>query len=191
MLPQQAGSTELRADGSFREWTIFNQGPAGQGKYGLVDDVYMGFKVDGKAEMLRTTPPRWADQATDGAASLTFSGTYPVTRLVVGADTPTRQQAPAAGGGGGAVTVAAMAYSTLKPTSLKDSAYPAIALSLTVNNPTAEAKNVSFMFTVPMGAWTDCARSGHNGTPHAAATHQGCMHACTAPVRPPAAACFG
>ena len=27
-----AGSTELRADGSFREWTILNQGPAGSGK---------------------------------------------------------------------------------------------------------------------------------------------------------------
>ena len=28
-----AGSVELRADGSFRQWTIWNQGPAGSGKY--------------------------------------------------------------------------------------------------------------------------------------------------------------
>ena len=76
-----AGSTELRADGSFREWTILNQGPAGSGKYGLVDDVWMAARVGTAAKMLRTHPPRYA--APHAVDALTFSGTYPVTRLLV------------------------------------------------------------------------------------------------------------
>ena len=54
------GSTELRSDGSFREWTIFNQGPAGGGKYGVVDDVFMAAKIGSSAKMLRTHPPVWS-----------------------------------------------------------------------------------------------------------------------------------
>ena len=46
------GSTELRADGSFREWTIFNQGPAGSGKYGIVDDAWLAVRVGNQAKMV-------------------------------------------------------------------------------------------------------------------------------------------
>lgn len=68
-----AGSTELRSDGSFRDWTILNQGPAGSGKYGIVDDVWMAARVGGKAKVLRTHPPGYA--AANGVDALTFSGT--------------------------------------------------------------------------------------------------------------------
>ena len=98
------GSTELRADGSFREWTIFNQGPAGSGKYGLVDDVWMAARVGTAAKMLRTHPPSYASSAAVDA--LTFSGTYPVTRLNV---TDTSFDAK----------MSVYGYSTLKPTDLK------------------------------------------------------------------------
>jgi len=107
------GSTELRADGSFREWTILNQGPAGAGKYGIVDDVWMAAHVGGTAKVLRTHPPGYAASAAVDA--LTFSGTYPVTRLSV-----TDASLPA--------NLDVYGYSTIKPTDLKASAYPAVVL---------------------------------------------------------------
>ena len=35
------GSFELRADGTFREWTIFNQHPAGAVKIQVIDDEFL------------------------------------------------------------------------------------------------------------------------------------------------------
>eukprot|EP01046_Picozoa_sp_COSAG06_P028483 COSAG06_NODE_2570_length_6648_cov_1.782257_2_plen_142_part_00 len=102
---QSTGSTELRTDGSFREWTIFNQGPAGAGKYGLVDDVWMAARVGSSAKMLRTHPPGYAGSAA-AVDALTFSGTYPVTRLNV---------TDASLG----AKMSVYGYSTLKPTDLK------------------------------------------------------------------------
>ena len=60
--------------------TIFNQGPAGGGKYGVVDDVFMAAKVGANAKMLRTHPPAWA--ARDGVAvdALNFSGKEPLQK---------------------------------------------------------------------------------------------------------------
>ena len=55
-------------------------------------------------------------------------------------------------------------------------------LTLRVKNSGATAQNASFMFTLPFGAWTDCARQGRKGTGAkvAAADHIACMHACSA-----------
>ena len=39
------GVFELRGDGSFHEWTIFNQHPAGAAKIQLLDDVFMGLRT--------------------------------------------------------------------------------------------------------------------------------------------------
>lgn len=59
------------------------------------------------------------------------------------------------------------------------SAYPAVILTLAVQNTAATAQNVSFMFNLPMGAWTDCSRSSANSTKMpAATTHIACMKAC-------------
>lgn len=158
------GSTELRGDGSFREWTIFNQGPAGSGKYGIVDDVWMAARIGSAAKMLRTTPPPYA--ASAAVDSLTFSGTYPVTRLAVG------DEALAA------AELSVYGYSTLKPTSLADSAYPAVVLTLDVHNPGTAALDASFMLNLPFGAWTDCARQGEAFHVVPASDHVGCMKAC-------------
>ena len=162
------GSTELRADGSFREWTIFNQGPAGAGKYGWVDDVWMAARVGGKAKMLRTHPPAYATAAAVDA--MTFSGTYPATRLQVSDAALT----PESG-----AKVSVFAYSTLKPTDLKASAYPAVVLSLSVENTGAAATEASFMLNLPFGAWTDCSRPPSSNSTAAPTTDKaGCMKAC-------------
>ncbi len=38
------GSIELRGDGTFHEWTVESQSPAGGVKYGLVDDTLLGHR---------------------------------------------------------------------------------------------------------------------------------------------------
>jgi hypothetical protein len=164
-----AGSTELRSDGSFRDWTILNQGPAGSGKYGIVDDVWMAARIGGKAKVLRTHPPAYA--AGHGVSALTFSGSYPLTRLLV------EDEALTSGGGGGGEDPTATAasdddstsgvearvfgYSTLKPASLAESAYPALVLTLEVKNSGTEDTTADFMFTLPFGGWTVCERKGN------------------------------
>ena len=169
-----AGSVELRADGSFREWTIFNQGPAGSGKYGIVDDVMMASRINNVARMLRTHPPAAAATAgRDAVAALNFSGTYPVTRLQVLDDELTQ----------GAV-VDVYAYSKLKPTDLNQSAHPAMVMSLRVSNPTDKPITADFMFTLPAGAWTDCSRDGNKaGGVIADASPAQCMQACSTHVK--------
>ena len=39
------GNIELRADGKFHEWSIFNQHPAGAAKIQVIDDVFMGVRA--------------------------------------------------------------------------------------------------------------------------------------------------
>jgi uncharacterized protein (DUF608 family) len=154
---------------AFREWTIFNQGPAGSGKYGLVDDVWMAYRVGGKAKVLRTQPPAYL--AANAVDALTFSGSYPATRLAV-----TDSTMPSS------AKLSVYGYSTLKPTDLRASAFPGVALTLLVENTGAHPVSADFMFTLPFGAWTDCARSSKNSTaaPGTVDSHLGCMKACAA-----------
>ena len=52
-------------------------------------------------------------------------------------------------------------------------------LTLAVENTAATAQNASFMFNLPMGAWTDCSRASANSTKMpAATTHIACMKSC-------------
>ena len=39
------GNIEVRADGKFHEWSIFNQHPAGAAKIQVIDDVFMGVRA--------------------------------------------------------------------------------------------------------------------------------------------------
>jgi hypothetical protein len=114
-----AGSVELRADGSFRDWTIFNQGPAGSGKYGIVDDVWMASRINGKAKVLRTQPPGYLNGKQVDA--LTFSGTYPLTRLMIN-DTSllraTRDDSSTPSDTSAGVEASVFGYSTLSESSL-------------------------------------------------------------------------
>jgi hypothetical protein len=104
-------------------------------RYGVVDDVWMAARVGGKAKILRTHPPGYA--AGHGVDALTFSGSYPLTRLLVEDDTltnPVEYMSTADNIVGGGVETRVYGYSTLKPTDMKESAYPALALTLEVKN---------------------------------------------------------
>lgn len=174
------GSVELRADGSLRDWTLLNQGPAGSGKYGIVDDAWMAVRVartlQTKTKVLRTHPPAYL--RGQGVSQLTFSGTYPVTKLALAdaelalADDDHLQDTP----------LSLFAYSTLRPTDLEGSAYPAIVFTLAAENTGHDPMNVSFMLHLPFAAMTDCARrgDGKGGDASSVHTHADCLHACHA-----------
>ena len=40
------GVFEVRADGTFHEWTIFNQHPAGAAKIQIMDDMFMALRTE-------------------------------------------------------------------------------------------------------------------------------------------------
>lgn len=156
-----AGSVELRADGTFREWTIFNQGPAGSGKFGVCDDAMIAARVNGVSKPLRTHPPQSLPNVA-GVDALRFSGSYPVTRLHIEDSTLLSSQH-------GSLSV--YGYSILRPSAPPETwAHPALTLSMHVKNLGAQSMDVDLMLAVPMGGWTDCSREGKNGTRWAGAT---------------------
>ena len=80
------GSFELRADGTIHEWTIENQSPGGSAKLnkGALNLAIFGVRVaDGdksKASLLRIHAPH----GYPGVESLSYSGSYPVSKLTPG-----------------------------------------------------------------------------------------------------------
>ena len=70
------GSIELRADGTFHEWTIFNQYPAGAAKIQVIDDVFLGVRTatadESVAVVLQTHPN---DTRLPAVESLQYKGT--------------------------------------------------------------------------------------------------------------------
>jgi hypothetical protein len=169
-----AGSVELRADGTFHEWTLHNQHPASGAKYPVLADTFTAVRLApasggaGVTRVLQTggaAPP----YAT-GVDQLSYSGSYPVSRLIA-----TDDAFPSG------VDVSLFAYSKLKMGDPTASAHPAIVLTLALSNPTDEAFVASFMFALPFASINDCARPSN-------ATYQvlngisdpvQCMHACT------------
>ena len=165
-----AGSVELRADGTFHEWTIVNQSPGGAAKYGVVDDCIMavykqstGDSSDAQARTVRTHSPR----SLPGVSGIRYRGSYPVGRLdLVEPALP--------------VTVSVYSYFALKPTDLNRSATPAFVLSANIHNPFAsQSRDVAFMWSLPFGVESDTSRL--SGPGYANLTRDSavlCMEAC-------------
>ena len=143
-----AGAFELRGDGTIHSVTIVNQSPAGGAKYGVLADMLLAVKCGGDARALRTQPPQQA--AGRGLAQLDYSGSHPVSRLVLRDDS---LPAPLQG-------ASLFAYSALVPGSMAASATPAVAFSLALSNPTQAAANVSLFLSLPFAAVNDCYRNG-------------------------------
>jgi non-lysosomal glucosylceramidase len=164
-----AGALELRGDGTFQEVTIQNQSPAGAAKWGILADMALGVRAGADARLLRTSPPPFAR----GVSQLTYSGSYPLSRLAVG---------DASLAGGSAVVYA---YSALVPGDAPASAAPAVSFTLTATNTGASPANFSWMLTVPLGAVNDCARPSK--APAGATTtgsYAACLAACAAAAAP-------
>ena len=161
-----AGAIELRADGTFHECTIINQSPAGAAKFGVVADMMLGVRVDSDARLVRTHPPAWAP-AGAGVAQISYSGSYPLSRLSI-AD-PRLGRADV------------FAYSALVPGDPAASAYPAISFTLSATNEGAAAANVSWMLSVPFGGVNDCSRASKSSAGSSTvASYGACLAACDA-----------
>lgn len=137
----KTGSFELRADGTFNEWTLENQSPGGSAKLsrGALDLAFLAVRVQTqngiKASLLRTHPPR----GLPGVAGLSYSGGYPVSKLGI------------EDGGFFGLKMELFAYSSIKARSATDSALPAVIFSLRVRNPTSSKAEVSLLLNLPLG----------------------------------------
>ena len=169
-----AGALELRGDGSFHDVTIINQSPAGAAKFGVLADMLLAVRAGaGDARAVRTQAPQQARGR--GVAQITYSGSYPVSRLALADAT---LPAPLDG-------AAVFAFSTLVPGDIAASATPAVAFSLAASNPTAAPQNVSFFLSLPFAAVNDCYRNGSaTGVvarlPGLQGGYAACLRACTA-----------
>ena len=163
------GSVELRADGTFHEWTIANQSPAGAAKYGVVDEAVMAIRsepTDGSATAttatLRTHPPA----GLPGVSGMRYQGAYPASRIDI-----LEPSLP--------VDASVYAYFALKPTDLNRSATPSFTLSVNVHNPSGKEQRVSFMWTLPFGVESDVSRlNGSSYATNASGSAVECLHQC-------------
>ena len=118
------GSVELRGDGSFSEWTIMNQSPAGAAKIAEYPEAVLAVRLCGDvcSTKVLQTHPRGADGAVPGVDALKYSGAHPVSRLE-----PLDAGLAAAASG---LKAELFAFSAMAPGDMEASARPAIAFSL-------------------------------------------------------------
>ncbi len=179
-----AGSVELRGDGSFTEWSIQNQSPAGAAKIPVVPDALLALRLCGAgagaepatctARLLQTQPRGGAANVATlpAVAAINYSGTFPVSRLV-----PVDTALSNATGPG--VSTALFAYSSLVAGDMEASARPAIAFTLTVRNSGPRMANASLLLNMPLQVETDQARPGIAlGSATQAVDSQACAAAC-------------
>ena len=146
-----AGTVELRADGSFRDWNIFNNSPGGGGGKVQLDEALFGLRIGGegqpaKAWALRTHPP----QGLPAIDEIEYSGAFPVSRLRFrDPDLP--------------VGVDSYAYSTFKIRDARASAAPAVAFSFVLSNPTAKPVEAAIFFNLPNHLGGVISSSGQTG----------------------------
>jgi uncharacterized protein (DUF608 family) len=133
------GSIELRGDGTFHEWTIENQSPAGAAKYGVVDDALLAIRLknfqtnESHARLVRTNP----NHNFNGIDTIKYHVSYPVSKLELIDDTLI-------------ANFDLYAYSILKPGDLNRSITPVIIYSLNIHNPNDYPISIDFMYNVPL-----------------------------------------
>ena len=172
-----AGTLELRGDGTFHEITIHSASPAGSAKYGTQPDMMLATVVNGaqaSARALRTSPPAWAS----GVSSITYRGSYPVSRLDISDETLS-----SAG-----LSASLFAYHHLVPGDSPTSSAPAAVFSLVVTNAGSSPANVSLLLQIPFGGMADCRRvdekyASNSSQPSAVACQSACASA------PPSESC--
>jgi len=162
------GSIELRGDGTFHDWTVENQSPAGAAKYGVVGDALLGLRITNlntnqtDAHLIRTVP----NHNFKGIDTIIYHGSYPVSKLELIDETLTAK-------------LDLYAYSTLKPGDLNRSMTPAIIFSLNVKNPNDYPIAVDFMFNAPLSTQVDQTRLSKNVTQQVASdTYAQCISLC-------------
>jgi non-lysosomal glucosylceramidase len=128
------GTIELRADGSFQDWNIFNNSPAGGSKI-QIDDTFFALKTKARdhtrAWTLRTQPPENLPAITQ----IEYSGAFPVSRLRFSdPDCP--------------VVLSLYAYSEFYPRDAEASATPAIIFTFELHNPSGQSVDATLLFNL-------------------------------------------
>ncbi|HEX4022675.1 MAG TPA: GH116 family glycosyl-hydrolase [Acidobacteriaceae bacterium] len=131
-----SGTVELRADGSLRDWNIFNNSPA-YGEKVQLDDALFGIRIsqqNGKSytSTLRTKPPC----GLQAIEQIQYSGDFPVSRLRF-SDPDLK------------VPVDLYAYSEFKPRDADASATPAAIFTFLLSNPSRHDIHASLLFLLP------------------------------------------
>ncbi|XP_068707315.1 uncharacterized protein [Montipora foliosa] len=146
------GSFELRADGTIHEWTIENQSPGGSAKLnkGALNMAVFGVRVadedKSKAALLRIHAPH----GYPGVESLSYSGSYPVSRLTPGGSITEH------------VEMNLYAFPSFHMREPRKSAVPAVAFTLSLRSKSDKPLDVSFLFNLPLGQQDDTIRVGEN-----------------------------
>ncbi len=131
-----SGTLELRADGSLRDWNIFNNSPAYETKVQL-NDALFGIRVrqpsgETFVSTLRTNPPF----GLPAIPQIRYSGDFPVSRLRFSASHLT-------------IPVDLYAYSEFKPRDADASATPAAIFTFLLSNPSQQTIHASLLFILP------------------------------------------
>jgi len=139
-----AGTLELRADGCFQDWQIFNNSPAGGDKI-QIDDTFFGIRVQGtedraRAFALRTHPPDTSPQSPvpyplSPVSTIEYNGAFPVSRL--------RFSDPAL-----PLDVTLYAYSAFRPFEADLCSTPSVLFTFVVHNSANEPIEASLLFNV-------------------------------------------
>ncbi|CAD5124032.1 DgyrCDS12336 [Dimorphilus gyrociliatus] len=166
------GVIELRADGTFHEWTIVNQSPAGAGKFQVFDDAFFAIRetisnniklksINGVNEMkrpssrafsIRTGPP----EGIPGVQAIEYGGEFPVSRLKI---QDTRLS----------VNTELLAYSSYFVNDMESSAKPAISFTFNLENPTSNSISIDLLLNMPIdiekGYERTSSQNGQGGPP--------------------------
>lgn len=130
------GTIELRADGSLRDWNIFNNSPAGGMKKQLDEAMFYVWikekEQEPKMKILRTHPSNY----NSGVEEIEYFGAYPVSKLVY-----TDSEIP--------VKISLYAYSEFNLYNSQKSATPAINFTFSIENTMDEEIEISLMFVLP------------------------------------------
>mmetsp|Transcript_31906 Transcript_31906/g.67137 ORF Transcript_31906/g.67137 Transcript_31906/m.67137 type:complete len:982 (+) Transcript_31906:283-3228(+) len=129
------GTVELRADGSMRSWTIENASPAGSTKTSIIDEALIGVWLPTGARALRTHPP----PLIRGVSAMGFSGSMPFSRL-----SPEDAALPSD------LNLTLYGRSRWRLADMQASSTPAIAFTLTVDNPRETPVEVSLLVSLPL-----------------------------------------
>ena len=143
-----------------------NQSPGGSAKIQSFPDAYFAAKVNSNAPVALQTHPLTA--GLKGVSELTYSGSYPVSRLSLSsADL-------------GGLNADLFAFSTYKINDMNASARPMASFTLAVNAPNSNS-DVSFMMNLPTSIEPDMMRRGTAlGAALSAASSAACLAACNA-----------
>jgi hypothetical protein len=161
------GNFELRGDGTFRQWCIESQSPGGGAKLdiGALDDAVLGVRAGSEAALLRTRPPG----GLPGVAAMEYEGAVPVSKLAI-----KDPRFP--------VQMALYAHGKILPWDDNASMTPAVAFTLTIQNPTPNPVNVSLLLSLPLATQPNTGRVDTAGVTRthapAANTTNLCKQAC-------------